>query len=778
MSGGSSVLPILKGLVFQGFVTVGGSTTAFTAPFTGNSYPNFANQFWVICAGKVDGSANPPYNTQQLCTSYNRATGQFITNPFSAPLSTGDYIYLVHNDVAAILQALASTNDVSAFTSVGGFQNNQYEEWQDYLDISASGLVNYKAPALRHSNDTEVNTSSLVPATAKSATLTRDIIGGCQVSFDYKSGVAGTLTTFNLRYNGVALSPPTTDNTGAYRTATYTIPGLLSSGKVVDLLYFTANAAVLAYVKNFRISYAIESDVVRRIKAVEPQTKILDLTQSPTLMLSGGIWAVHYFQGYLYVGTTETPNPARIFKIDPTDMRVVGVWTGTASQLSITAITDDGTNIYACLATVPAQVVQVRVSDMTTQLIWTGAAGQNLSTSLVYYALDRCLYLGLDTSPGQVVKIYTATMTTFSTWVGAAGENTVTSVVVDYVNDYIVAGIANNPAKFKRITRVTMVTFDEWTAPAGYANVSALAFDGGNYYVGVSIGFGFASSVLKVAVSAPPVTISSWVDNGIAGGIRVSGLKWDGVNLLVIVPDGVVPTVVNLNPMTMVARSFWAGNYAYGGTRACVESDGQFIFAAAVRTITKVAIPGGDYLEFTSITSGMTVPLPNSAANVFERDVVGNKSDAAVIVVGVVASITGYIKGCLNQLASIIASLAAFATLTETGGTLLADGTEQNVVINNAPAAVFKALHITLDLENMDANDTIVIKWYERISAGGALNLSDQPITYTGVVGGLPNSQKQITIDLKPNRYGFKVTLQQTAHVSYKNYVWEYIYEA
>jgi len=189
-----------------------------------------------------------------------------------------------------------------------------------------------------------------------------------------------------------------------------------------------------------------------------------------------------------------------------------------------------------------------------------------------------------------------------------------------------------------------------------------------------------------------------------------------------------------------------------------------YVDALATNWTAALATALGNY------TAARAAKIDYLTGNVALASVLGALNTAASIVVDNATPEIAYVKGILNQLATI-------AVLTETSGTLTADGTEQNIVINNAPAAVFKPLKIKLDLENMDANDTVVIKLYERIKLGGNLNLSDQPITYTGLVGGLTNGQKQITIGLDPNKYGFKVTLQQTAHVSYKNYDWEYISE-
>jgi hypothetical protein len=41
-------------------------------------------------------------------------------------------------------------------------------------------------------------------------------------------------------------------------------------------------------------------------------------------------------------------------------------------------------------------------------------------------------------------------------------------------------------------------------------------------------------------------------------------------------------------------------------------------------------------------------PLPDSTTNLISRDVIGNKTDAAVTTVGVIASIIAYLKGLLS----------------------------------------------------------------------------------------------------------------------------------
>jgi len=119
----------------------------------------------------------------------------------------------------------------------------------------------------------------------------------------------------------------------------------------------------------------------------------------------------------------------------------------------------------------------------------------------------------------------------------------------------------------------------------------------------------------------------------------------------------------------------------------------------------------------------------------------------------------------------IHAEVSATLTLSVTGGSLTADGAEQNLYYDNEPLGVFAPVVLMLDLDNMQAGDTIVVKVYHRMSDAGGLQLF-QYATWTGADGSLPNSRKVDKVALCPNRHGYRVTLQQTAGVN-RAYPWE-----
>ena len=111
----------------------------------------------------------------------------------------------------------------------------------------------------------------------------------------------------------------------------------------------------------------------------------------------------------------------------------------------------------------------------------------------------------------------------------------------------------------------------------------------------------------------------------------------------------------------------------------------------------------------------------------------------------------------------------AILDLTRTADTLTANGAEQNVYINDAPASTFKPLHVLIDTTNMALNDDITIKTYYRLKNGGGYILATDE-DYSDVQA-IPLKIH----DLYPNLYGVKVTLEQTGGVN-RDYDWEVYY--
>jgi hypothetical protein len=136
-----------------------------------------------------------------------------------------------------------------------------------------------------------------------------------------------------------------------------------------------------------------------------------------------------------------------------------------------------------------------------------------------------------------------------------------------------------------------------------------------------------------------------------------------------------------------------------------------------------------------------------------------------------VANIDADIVLLQADVTDILTVTNALPTLSETGGTVTTDGTEQNVYINAAPLGVFNPLCVKIDCTAHTATETIVINLYYDVAPGGAGLLLADTLTFAGAI-----TPPILTIDLDPNRYGVRVTIQKTAGTN-RVYPWEALYE-
>ncbi len=119
---------------------------------------------------------------------------------------------------------------------------------------------------------------------------------------------------------------------------------------------------------------------------------------------------------------------------------------------------------------------------------------------------------------------------------------------------------------------------------------------------------------------------------------------------------------------------------------------------------------------------------------------------------------------------AIEAIVEAEAILEETGGELTTDGTEQNVYINNAPGGIYEPRWFNINFANHTVTEAVTIRVYYRNTVGGGW-IQDDSQAFVGVPVNL-----LISIALKPNRYGCRVTVDKTAGTN-RAYVWEVFYE-
>ena len=145
------------------------------------------------------------------------------------------------------------------------------------------------------------------------------------------------------------------------------------------------------------------------------------------------------------------------------------------------------------------------------------------------------------------------------------------------------------------------------------------------------------------------------------------------------------------------------------------------------------------------------------------------EADIAEIAVDIAALVVD-VTALQADVTDIKAVTDGLPTLSETGGTVTTDGTEQNVYVNEAPAGVFRPMCVKLDCTNQTATETVVIRTYYRIAPAGAYVLQDT-LTFVGAI-----SPELVNIDLEPNRYGVRVTLELTAGTN-REYTWEVCYK-
>ena len=112
----------------------------------------------------------------------------------------------------------------------------------------------------------------------------------------------------------------------------------------------------------------------------------------------------------------------------------------------------------------------------------------------------------------------------------------------------------------------------------------------------------------------------------------------------------------------------------------------------------------------------------------------------------------------------------AEAILTETGGTLTTDATEQNLYIANAPAGIFEPLWVNIDFTNHTAGETVVLRTYHRNVGAGAW-IRDDTKTFAGIPTNL-----LVWIELHPTRFGVRVTIEKTVGTN-RAYIWEAFYK-
>jgi len=99
---------------------------------------------------------------------------------------------------------------------------------------------------------------------------------------------------------------------------------------------------------------------------------------------------------------------------------------------------------------------------------------------------------------------------------------------------------------------------------------------------------------------------------------------------------------------------------------------------------------------------------------------------------------------------------ASLQVLTETGGTITTDGSEQTVYTNNAPTGLYTPVIFLIDFTAQTAGETVLVREYYRIKTGGDY-IEYKETSYAGAQD--PDLKIHPLFD---NRYGVKITVEKT----------------
>ena len=136
-----------------------------------------------------------------------------------------------------------------------------------------------------------------------------------------------------------------------------------------------------------------------------------------------------------------------------------------------------------------------------------------------------------------------------------------------------------------------------------------------------------------------------------------------------------------------------------------------------------------------------------------------------------IAIIDAIVDDILEDTVAIQEVTDSEAILTEVADTITTDGTEQTIYTEENPAGIFEPRCFKIDMTNQTATETVDIRVYYRIAPGGNMILQ----SLTTFAGAQDPDLKLIS--LEPNRYGIRITIQNTAVGVHRAYDWEVFYE-
>jgi len=298
----------------------------------------------------------------------------------------------------------------------------------------------------------------------------------------------------------------------------------------------------------------------------------------------------------------------------------------------------------------------------------------------------------------------------------------------------------------------------DWTAGTGAAGTGVFTIDpntpftaitGLVDYIVVANQSGYSWPYIQALMSALD---SPQVDQNSIETARLSihNLRPDGAVIAAVEYAG---TVINIDRYRPGVDAAWTNIVAAAGmTEAAGYAYYNYTFPSAA--------PGwqdGDLVQYRISGCVVTTPVGGLAASYY----VPEQTRYGCI---------GGISAILKKLNLVFDIVNAIPKLSETGNTVTADGTEQTLYQNETPMGIYEPRKLKLDCVNMTWGDKLTVRWYERIEAGGTSRLKDTLILEDFQESPIKN------IELEPNRFGVKITIQQTVG-TYRIFKWEAIYE-
>ena len=282
---------------------------------------------------------------------------------------------------------------------------------------------------------------------------------------------------------------------------------------------------------------------------------------------------------------------------------------------------------YATLAFAVAQC-QADRSDVI--IIKSGHAETLATAGAVTIATAGINIVGLGTGSDRPTFTFSA----------AAASILVSAANISIQNIVGVAGAANtNPFNIQAADCFLDIEWHDVTATSAEAvrvvltNASADRLYVNIKHIGLATSAVCVNSVRLVGCDTGNINVDFY---GVASTAVVEFLTTASTNIMVSGKFHNIGTALTKNIVDTVTGSTWSAT-------GCWDVVGAYSFSGG----SGAALAADDV---STINSNMAVPTPDSTANVVERDVVGNKSDAAVTTVGTTASIIAYVKGILSWL--------------------------------------------------------------------------------------------------------------------------------